>query len=305
MQLITVRNSATGQPVFVCVASFDERHIPAEHGFTWDKLHPRAWATDDVDIARQLVDCADRETLDVLRSADVISDETYMYRIHWLPSLTKRDTAERLAVMLTPERIEAAHAALRLLASACDGAHNLDDAGFNGTDVQFGHEMARLPRLTPKQAAWSILMLRKYHRQLPADLFAAVCPDVIEDQRLKAEAKEQKKQDQQAERDRKRTEKAAEKAARTPAKRTRKASGASTLTDAPQPTETPKIKVSGHVCGNPECTTVVFLPTGTPTHNGVVCTGCQSKTSEPMPNRNDDAHPNDFLKNAWNAIGGK
>lgn len=77
------------------------------------------------------------------------------------------------AIPMPPEQIAAVHASLRFLAGMCDGALRRDDVGFNGTDARFGHSLANNERLTQNAAKWGRKILRKYHRQVPADLYDA------------------------------------------------------------------------------------------------------------------------------------
>jgi hypothetical protein len=42
--------------------------------------------------------------------------------------------------------------------------------GFNGADTGFGHSLAEMTSLTPRQASAGKRMIRKYHRQLPDDI---------------------------------------------------------------------------------------------------------------------------------------
>jgi hypothetical protein len=72
-----------------------------------------------------------------------------------------------------PDAVSAIHRCLRLLAGHCDGARTLDGAGFNKMDAEFGHSLANAHALSPKQAVHGQKLIRKYHRQLPADLLQA------------------------------------------------------------------------------------------------------------------------------------
>jgi len=78
-----------------------------------------------------------------------------------------------LSSQLSTECVSAIHECLRLLAGHCDGARTLDGAGFNKMDAEFGHSLANAHALTPKQAVHGQKLIRKYHRQLPADLLQA------------------------------------------------------------------------------------------------------------------------------------
>ncbi len=82
-----------------------------------------------------------------------------------------------------PDAVSAIHRCLRILAGTCDHARRIDGAGFNKMDAEFGHSLADAHALSPKQAVHGQKLIRKYHRQLPADLLQAalgnadtVCP---------------------------------------------------------------------------------------------------------------------------------
>ena len=74
---------------------------------------------------------------------------------------------------LQAETIAAIHECLRILAGCCDHARRIDGAGFNKMDAEFGHSLADAHALSPKQAVHGQKLIRKYHRQLPADLLQA------------------------------------------------------------------------------------------------------------------------------------
>jgi len=90
---------------------------------------------------------------------------------------TQAERAERVgpqpppgASILGPDAVSAIHDCLKRLAGCCDGARTLDGAGFNKLDTEFGHSLAHARVLSQKQAAHGRKLVRKYHRQLPADL---------------------------------------------------------------------------------------------------------------------------------------
>lgn len=70
--------------------------------------------------------------------------------------------------------IEAVHECLKFLARRCDGAVRLDGSGFNKLDADIGRKFADLPSLTPRQALLGARIIKKYHRQLPAELLEKV-----------------------------------------------------------------------------------------------------------------------------------
>jgi len=84
-----------------------------------------------------------------------------------------RTQVEEQAATMTPERIEAVHRGLQMLAGMCDGAQELDGAGFGRFDVRLGHDLAGRAFLTARQAALGAKLVNKYRRQLPAELVAA------------------------------------------------------------------------------------------------------------------------------------
>ncbi|HZS43369.1 MAG TPA: DEAD/DEAH box helicase [Candidatus Paceibacterota bacterium] len=75
---------------------------------------------------------------------------------------------------LTDAQIDAIHRALKILANACDGAHLLDECGFNKLDSAFGKSLANAPRLTQKMAHCGLKLVRKYHRQIPQDILCVL-----------------------------------------------------------------------------------------------------------------------------------
>jgi len=79
----------------------------------------------------------------------------------------------RITIQIPPETIAAIHRCLRILAGTCDHARRIDGAGFNKMDAEFGHSLADAHVLSPKQAVHGQKLIRKYHRQLPADLLQA------------------------------------------------------------------------------------------------------------------------------------
>lgn len=77
-----------------------------------------------------------------------------------------RSDLDRVAATMTAERAAMIHSALRELAGVCDGARTLDGAGFSKIDVQIGISLASAPRLSARQAALGLKLVRKYRRQL-------------------------------------------------------------------------------------------------------------------------------------------
>lgn len=71
-----------------------------------------------------------------------------------------------LAKGLSAADVVEIHNGLRVLAGNCDGAVQLDGAGFSRIDAAIGHSLANVGRLTAKQAALGLRLCRKYRRQL-------------------------------------------------------------------------------------------------------------------------------------------
>ncbi len=67
---------------------------------------------------------------------------------------------------MNSKRVEAIHEGLRFLAGRCDYAQKQDGMGFNGRDALFGHRLAELPTLTPRQAVVGLKMVTLYQGQL-------------------------------------------------------------------------------------------------------------------------------------------
>jgi SWI/SNF-related matrix-associated actin-dependent regulator 1 of chromatin subfamily A len=82
----------------------------------------------------------------------------------------RRAQIKREAPKLTKEQIEAVHLGLRMLAGMCDGARNLDGAGFNKMDTRIGKELAAQATISARQAALGQRFITKYRRQLPPEL---------------------------------------------------------------------------------------------------------------------------------------
>lgn len=71
-----------------------------------------------------------------------------------------------------PEDRDALLLALRMLSGMCDGAKEQDGMGFNKLDTAFGHKLASLADLSDAQYFAAYKMVRKYKRQLGAELCA-------------------------------------------------------------------------------------------------------------------------------------
>lgn len=84
---------------------------------------------------------------------------------------SSRKTIEQAAALMTDAAVNAVHEALQLL-SAFDGdrARELNGSGFSKIDSFIGNSLAETPRLSRKQAALGLKIVKKYHRQLPESL---------------------------------------------------------------------------------------------------------------------------------------
>ena len=68
--------------------------------------------------------------------------------------------------------------ALQILAgNDPDFAGVRNNIGFNGRDTEFGHSLASQSHLSPKQKEYGKKILRKYHRQIPKDLWEEIYGD--------------------------------------------------------------------------------------------------------------------------------
>lgn len=198
-----MRLTVNGDGRFVLVSSYEEREVPKRAGFRWDPQR-RQWWTDRPETAARLAQHADESCKAALvtiqarqeasvaasRATDADVDIPCPEGLAYLPfqragiafaaaraATLMGDEMElgrlvAIAETLTPHRIGAIHAALRCLAAVCDGARDLDGAGFSKIDARIGRELALCPALTPRQAALGLQLVTKYHRQLPADLLA-------------------------------------------------------------------------------------------------------------------------------------
>jgi hypothetical protein len=79
---------------------------------------------------------------------------------------TERDEKAEKEKTYSLAEIENLHGGIRYLAAVCDGANELDGAGFNRFDSAFGKALASLPTLTQHQAAVAERLCRRYGGQL-------------------------------------------------------------------------------------------------------------------------------------------
>lgn len=108
-----------------------------------------------------------------LPTIEAPTEQTHAERPVTRASLAKE--ADRLMAQpeVAGEVIAAVHACLRVLAGMdADRAFEQNGVGFNRMDTMIGHDLAGRASLTPRQAVLGAKIVRKYHRQLPADLLA-------------------------------------------------------------------------------------------------------------------------------------
>jgi hypothetical protein len=77
---------------------------------------------------------------------------------------------EKESEAMTPERIAAIHRGIQMIAGMCDGARELDGAGYSKLDAGIGHSLAHAATLSPRQAALGHKLVNRYRRQLPEGL---------------------------------------------------------------------------------------------------------------------------------------
>ena len=105
----------------------------------------------------------------------VMDEESIMDTVMGVKAQAKQAKAKAaMAAALTDAEVSNIHDILRHLAERCDGAQALDGAGFNGSDTDFGKALAHADTLTKPQALAGKRLAKKYHRQIPADLFTLV-----------------------------------------------------------------------------------------------------------------------------------
>lgn len=87
----------------------------------------------------------------------------------------RREALEEEGRRMSDGQIDAVHHGLRILAGMdTDRAAARNDVGYNSADTGIGHALAQRAHLTPRAAALGRKLLRKYHRQLGAQLLQAM-----------------------------------------------------------------------------------------------------------------------------------
>jgi len=90
------------------------------------------------------------------------------------PNNGSRKHLEDDAMLITSEQCRAILRGLQMLSGVCDGALRLDGAGFNKVDQRVGHELAQQNWLSPRQASLGRVLLKRYRKQLPQDVFDTI-----------------------------------------------------------------------------------------------------------------------------------
>lgn len=123
-----------------------------------------------VKVCMEKADLADK-TLDAMTKTETMDTPALAEIKDWKPLATKREI-ENNALLVTPEQRDAVVMCLRMLAGMCDGARQLDGAGFNKLDAAIGKELASRGSLSDKQVALGARLAARYKRQLPEDVLA-------------------------------------------------------------------------------------------------------------------------------------
>lgn len=90
------------------------------------------------------------------------------------PQNGSRKHLEDDGLLITSEQCRAILRGLQMLSGVCDGALKLDGAGFNKVDQRVGHELAQQNWLSPRQASLGRVLLKRYRKQLPQDVFDTI-----------------------------------------------------------------------------------------------------------------------------------
>lgn len=150
--------------------------VPGEVSQAEDRAH-RIGQTDSVLVQHLVLDGSmDADMVATIvekqRVMDDVLDRVYQPEVA-LPGKApatagKREELDRVAQLLTETQVAQIHGALQVLAGRCDGARSLDGAGFARIDVRIGKDLAAAPRLSRRQAALGLRLVRKYRGQLGA-----------------------------------------------------------------------------------------------------------------------------------------
>jgi SWI/SNF-related matrix-associated actin-dependent regulator 1 of chromatin subfamily A len=121
----------------------------------------------DANIAKTIV--RKQAIIDKAMDALVAAEPIRVSRSKETISFTPKELSFQ-AALLTTEQINAIHLALRMLAGVCNGARDLDGAGFSKFDTRIGKELAARSMLSANQAVLGQRLVIKYRRQIGEDL---------------------------------------------------------------------------------------------------------------------------------------
>lgn len=176
---------------FYATAQYADKDILKEAGFKWD-TEARWWSTESLEVLEKLVSKCDRV---------VLSMDTYNLltgRAHWeftydpdpftgnqiedVYLVTDDISTPKTTGKKLPDTDDPLLIALRILAgNDPDFAQQRNNIGFNGSDANMGHSLANFPYLSEKQKYRARKILKKYHRQIPADIYNQIFPDPKEE----------------------------------------------------------------------------------------------------------------------------
>lgn len=158
---------------------FEDKELVKRCGkWTWDGER-KIWHTPWEGVACFLYMFADETCRDRLEKAFAKTPDA----VKEMRALTEKEIETVRAAMaagtkknnaLSEEQVSAIHKTLKSLAGMCDGAWARDYAGFNAHDAGLGHELALRESLTYKQAWVGFQLLRKYHRQIPVEVYTVI-----------------------------------------------------------------------------------------------------------------------------------
>lgn len=80
---------------------------------------------------------------------------------------------------LTGQEVALIHEAVKVMAGKCDDATTIDQGGFSKYDAACGRTLAEAATITEVQARAAKKMLKKYHWQIPEELYEALYPPVL------------------------------------------------------------------------------------------------------------------------------
>jgi hypothetical protein len=88
--------------------------------------------------------------------------------------MTRKQIGDEAEKLTTAQVVAIYECLERLAMRDSDGATILNDVGFNKADSYCGRALACKQGLTKREAALGAAIIRKYKRQLPADLYETI-----------------------------------------------------------------------------------------------------------------------------------